>query len=192
MTSALDDLLPSYDEREFHACWVDAAPGEALAAARTATVAEMPGVVLMLAARALPARLLGRRPAERPAGSIFELLQGEGYALLVDQDDEVVLGGIDRPWRVFGSATARVSTPEEFQAFDRPGWARVATNLRVETREGRTRLTTETRILATSSDARWKFRAYWFVIMPGSALIRRLWLRAARRRAEAATQADPR
>ena len=101
-----------------------------------------------------------------------------------------MLGGIDQPWRVFGGETMAVTAVAEFQAFARPGWAKVAANLRVEARDGRTRLTTETRILATSADARWKFRAYWCVIMPGSALIRRLWLRAARRRAEEAAQAD--
>ena len=186
MTTALDALLPTYDVREFHAYWVDSTPAEALAAARTATVAEMPGVSLMLALRALPARLLGRPPAEPPAGSLFQLLQDEGYALLIEQDDEVVLGGIDQPWRVFGSETVPVAAAA-FQSYDRPGWAKVAANLRVEARDGRTRLTTETRVCATSADARRKFRAYWFVIMPGSALMRRLWLQAARRRAERGT-----
>jgi hypothetical protein len=32
--------------------------------------------------------------------------------------------------------------------------------------------------------ARRKFGAYWLVICPGSALIRRMWLRAIERRAE--------
>ena len=184
MTTALDELLPTYDVREFHACWVDAAPAEALASARTATVAEMPGVSLVIAVRAFPARLLGRRAAEPPTGAVFDLIQGQGYALSVDQDSEAVLAGIDRPWRVFGNETVGVTTVAAFQAFDRPGWAKVAVNLRVEERGGRTRLSTETRVLATSAGARWKFRTYWFVIMPGSAVIRRLWLRAARRRAE--------
>ncbi|MGH7548130.1 MAG: hypothetical protein ACREMM_08140 [Gemmatimonadales bacterium] len=47
-------------------------------------------------------------------------------------------------------------------------------------------MTTETRVHATGARTRWRFGAYWFVIHPGSALIRRMWLRAIRRRAEAA------
>ena len=50
---------------------------------------------------------------------------------------------------------------------------------------GGTLLTTETRIQATDDQARRSFRRYWRVIYPGSAAIRRAWLRAIRRRAEA-------
>jgi hypothetical protein len=49
---------------------------------------------------------------------------------------------------------------------------------------GRTRLSTETRIAATDARARRRFAAYWLVVRPGSGLIRRLWLRAVKKRAE--------
>ncbi len=45
-------------------------------------------------------------------------------------------------------------------------------------------LTTETRVFATDSRARRRFAVYWRVIYPGSALIRRSWLDAIKRRAE--------
>jgi uncharacterized SAM-binding protein YcdF (DUF218 family) len=44
-------------------------------------------------------------------------------------------------------------------------------------------VSTETRVFATSPAARRRFAAYWRVIYPGSAIIRRMWLRAIRRRA---------
>ena len=44
---------------------------------------------------------------------------------------------------------------------------------------------TDTRVHATSDDARRRFAAYWRVIYPGSSLIRRTWLAAIRKRAEA-------
>ena len=48
-----------------------------------------------------------------------------------------------------------------------------------------TRLTTETRVFAkTAKDAR-LFAGYWRVVHPGSDIIRRMWLRAIKRRAEA-------
>jgi hypothetical protein len=46
-------------------------------------------------------------------------------------------------------------------------------------------LETETRIYLTDAAARRRFGAYWLMIRPFSGLIRRLWLRAAKRRAEA-------
>ena len=44
-------------------------------------------------------------------------------------------------------------------------------------------VSTETRVFATSDDARRQFARYWRVIYPGSAIIRRMWLRAIARRA---------
>ncbi|HYK42160.1 MAG TPA: hypothetical protein VE007_07190 [Thermoanaerobaculia bacterium] len=44
-------------------------------------------------------------------------------------------------------------------------------------------LTTETRVFANGARGRRRFAAYWRVIYPGSALIRRMWLRAIRARA---------
>ena len=41
----------------------------------------------------------------------------------------------------------------------------------------------ETRVFANSPEARGRFARYWRVIYPGSAIIRRMWLRAVRRRA---------
>ena len=42
----------------------------------------------------------------------------------------------------------------------------------------------ETRVHATNAQARRRFAGYWAVIRPGSGFIRRMWLRAIRRRAE--------
>ena len=49
---------------------------------------------------------------------------------------------------------------------------------------GWTRVTTQTRVFATDLAATRRFATYWRVIYPGSALIRRMWLRAIKRRAE--------
>jgi hypothetical protein len=43
-------------------------------------------------------------------------------------------------------------------------------------------VSTETRVFAGSAPTRRRFAAYWRVIYPGSALIRRMWLRAIERR----------
>ncbi len=50
---------------------------------------------------------------------------------------------------------------------------------------GKCLLTTETRIYAVGTHMRRGLAAYWRMIYPGSALIRREWLKAIRLRAEA-------
>jgi hypothetical protein len=49
-------------------------------------------------------------------------------------------------------------------------------------------VTTETRVFASSASACRRFAVYWRVIYPGSAIIRRMWLRAIERRARGQTQ----
>ena len=51
--------------------------------------------------------------------------------------------------------------------------------------DGSSDLTTETRVFAVDAQATRAFAAYWRMIYPGSALIRIMWLRAIRLRAEA-------
>jgi hypothetical protein len=50
--------------------------------------------------------------------------------------------------------------------------------------DGTSELLTETRVFADSSAASRSFGAYWHVIYPGSSLIRFMWLRAIKTRAE--------
>ena len=45
-------------------------------------------------------------------------------------------------------------------------------------------VTTETRVYATDPSAAGTFARYWRLIYPGRALIRRMWLRAIKQRAE--------
>jgi hypothetical protein len=50
-------------------------------------------------------------------------------------------------------------------------------------------LSTETRVYAVGRDVLRGFAAYWKMIYPGSSLIRRMWLRAIKLRAESAGSA---
>lgn len=49
---------------------------------------------------------------------------------------------------------------------------------------GGSNIATETRVFANSDSARRRFAIYWRIIHPGSDIIRRMWLRAIKRRAE--------
>ena len=103
--------------------------------------------------------------------------------MLTERPDELVLGAIGRFWKAEGEILSVGS--DEFVTFAEPGFAKAVMNFHVEAVPGGTVVTTETRIRGTDEDARRKFRRYWRIVMPGSALIRRAWLRAIRKRAEA-------
>ena len=64
------------------------------------------------------------------------------------------------------------------------GWVRIGMDFRLAAADGATRLSTETRVLATGPVARRRFRLYWLAIRGGSGLIRRELLRAVAQRAE--------
>jgi hypothetical protein len=160
---------------------VAAAPGAVFAAVRALTTRDVPLARALMAVRSLPGRLRGRR---RSSGApILEQFVRGGFVLLAERDDELILGGVGRFWEP--SASVRRIGADEFAAFEEPGWAKAAFNFEVRPEpDDRTLLTTETRIHATDAAARRSFRRYWRVIGPGSAAIRRAWLRAIRIRAE--------
>jgi len=93
-----------------------------------------------------------------------------------------------RSWRAGGN-----KTPAGFKALaasDAPGFVLAAMNFRLEDCAPSTAslpctvLTTETRVYATDASSRRAFARYWRVIYPGSSLIRSMWLRAVKERAE--------
>jgi hypothetical protein len=165
----LDDLLPDPDWRTRHEHRVDAPPEAALAAARAVTLADMPLAAVLLAMRTLRVR----RPPRTP---FLELVQ-RGVGLVCVGED--VWAGVQRPWTAHGESR-RV---EDVTAFAEPGWVKLGVDLTATPVAGGTLLATETRISATSDDARRAFGRYWLVVRLGSGLVRLSWLRAAGRRA---------
>ena len=169
---AVADALPVYHHRERHSLHVDATPEAALAAARQTRFEDVPLV------RALY-RLRGLRAAR--SGPIWDVMLEEGFRLH-DAETLVLIG---RPWSPGGG----IRRAEDFAGFDEPGYAKMAMDLRAVAEGPGARLETETRVFLTDARSRRRFLAYWLVIRPFSGLIRRLWLRAARRRAEHAPPA---
>ena len=91
---------------------------------------------------------------------------------------ELVLGQVGRPWKGVAVSTHVPTTPEQFRSFDEPGFAKIATSLRVDPYGNASSiLTMETRVAITDDTSRRRFRRYWLVIGPLSSLIRRLALR---------------
>lgn len=180
----LDDFLPDYDANEVHSTRIAARPEEVLAAARAVTPREVPLVTALMAVRTMPARLLRRAPAagRRMDAPLLDGFGRGGFFVLAERADELVFGVVGRFWTLDGGIE-RIAA-DDFVAFAKPGFAKAVFNFHVREVAGGTVLTTETRIKGTDERARRTFRRYWRIVMPGSAAIRRAWLRAIRKRAE--------
>ena len=181
----LDEFLRDYDVNEVHSTRVTAPPERVLAAVRELTAREVPLLVGLMALRTLPAVVLRRRPfrLRRDLGRpILEQTGRAGFMVLAERPDELVLGVVGRFWTSDGGVERL--EPAAFADFEAPGFAKAVMNFHAGEVDGGTLLTTETRIGTTDEEARRSFRRYWRVVMPGSALIRRAWLRAVRKRAE--------
>jgi hypothetical protein len=176
----LDDFLPRYDVNEVHSVSISASPAAAMDAIRELTAREVPVLVALMAIRSVPTLLSRRRPAVR--GPLLGGFQKAGFVTLRDRPEELVLGAVGRFWQPAGGLLP--IEPAEFRDFAEPGFAKGAIDFQVERVDGRTVVTTETRVATTDERARRSFGRYWRVVHPGSALIRRDWLRAIRRRAE--------
>lgn len=179
----LDEFAPIYQFSETHAVGVNAPPGRVFEAIRTVTAGEI------LSFRALTwVRHLGRSGPEGilQAPEQLPLLdvatRGSFLLLAQESDRELVIGTI-----VLAPPGTRITSrdAEAFKALAQPGFAKATMNFLIEPMgSGGSLLTTETRVFATDTSSRRRFAAYWRVIYPGSALIRRMWLRAIKLRAE--------
>jgi hypothetical protein len=162
--TTLDDLIPVPDWAERHERAIAAPPDAALAAARAVTVADMRLGRFLLTLR-------GLRTTDEPFTRMLETRVGMAH---VSTEPDLWCGAL-RPWRIRGGSR-RVP---DLAAFDEPGWVKVAADLTVAPHPRGALLATETRIVATSDDARRAFGRYWLVVRPGSGLVRTSWLRAA-------------
>jgi hypothetical protein len=143
----------------------DVDPLRAVAAARAVTMDELPLARLLFRLRGIPAR----------NGAFVDSLPE--FDLLVDEPDELVLVAVGKPWTL----RAGILHGVDAATFAEPGYAKLGMDLRAEPG----RLVTETRVELTDARAQRLFRPYWLVVKPFSALIRRLWLRAALERLRA-------
>jgi hypothetical protein len=183
-TTHLDEFVPAYQFGEFHTIRIKAPRARVFQAIREVTPDE-----IALFRTLTWIRRFGRSERESilnapPNEAILALAARTSFMKLAEEADrEIVLGTLVVAPQ--GMRLKKDSTPEDFKALHEPEFALGAINFRVEdAASGETALTTETRVYATDAATRKKFSAYWRVIYPGSALIRVMWLRAIRNRAE--------
>jgi hypothetical protein len=186
----LDAVLPRYQFHERHELVVAAPPLAVDQAIRAVTADE-----IRLYRSLTAIRRLGRRGPESlldaPSGvPMLELATRTGFHLLADEPGHEIVLGVALPVSLAAQESARAAVRRDGR---RPflngveGYATSVMNFRV-TPDGRggSVVSTETRVFAPDSTTRWAFARYWRLIYPGSALIRRAWLDAIRRRAEGA------
>lgn len=185
----LDDFAPSWQFHGVHRRCVAAPPGRTYEATQAVTAREIRFYRVLTWLRRLgrpgPRDILNP-PPDRP---ILEVATQTGFILLaasppdpVGRPGEIVIGKVViAPPGAPGPRTA-----DEYRQLAGPGWARATMNFLIEPRGRCSRVTTETRVHASDARTRRRFGLYWALIYPGSALIRRMWLRAIGRRAERA------
>ncbi|MBI3740344.1 MAG: hypothetical protein HY257_01140 [Chloroflexi bacterium] len=187
MSSLLDSFFPHSQFYEFHSLTIHSSPARVWRALKELTPREVPVANLLFAIRALPARFIrGQIPRRFSNEPLLAQVTRASFSILAEEENrEIVLGAIGQFWRAAGGAWVKPKSAEHFVAFNDASFAKAAMNFRLTAlAENKTRLETETRIICTDDLARKKFWWYWRIISPGSALIRVVWLRAIKTRAE--------
>lgn len=188
-TTRLDDILPRYQFYEHHERHIDATPERVWRALHEVKASDIRFFRTLATLRRLgrsgPEDILNP-PEHLP---ILDVALGTGFVRLANEPErELVIGTTVIAPR--GAAVPR--TADEFRTLTHRGFAVAAMNFRIEPAlRGGSLLTTDTRVFATDPASRRRFAWYWSVIYPGSALIRREWLRAVAKRAQGTAPRAP-
>lgn len=189
--TGLDRFVPRYQFSERHAIRVAAPPARTFEAIRSVTAGEITLFRTLTAIRRFgrpgPEDILNA-PEHLP---ILDVATRTSFLLLDHEPDrEIVVGTlVVRPDE---TPPPEAPTPEWYRALSGPGYAKAVMSFLVEPDGAGSLVTTETRVFATDGSTRRRFAAYWRVIYPGSAFIRRMWLRAIQRRTEEAVVTEGR
>src|SRR5580765_382047 len=184
----LDQFAPVYQFSEFHSVRIAASKEQVYRALKLVTADEIAFFRTLTWLRRFGRPGPGSILNAPPHVPLLDVASKTSFLVLADEpDSETVLGTLvaaPRGWRPSGKPI-----PDGFKALfmttNPPGFAPAAMNFRIEDAgPAACTLTTETRVYATDTSTRRHFAFYWRVIYPGSALIRRMWLRAIASRAE--------
>ena len=169
----INEFMPSYDVRELHWRVMRGRPADIYSTIRNADLGSSWLIRWLFKVRGLPASALS-------IDGLFDV----GFIRLADQPErEFVVGIIGRFWK--GSGDLKKANPQEYRAFEQPGYNKAVWHFSVEPVDGqRCRVATETRVISYGRPAKLFFRIYWQLIAPFSGLIRREMLRMIEREME--------
>ena len=178
--SRLDEFIPVWQFNEVHSIHVDAPPArvyEAIRRVRADEIALFRALTwIRRGGQKLPESILNAGDE----ASLIDVATRTGFIYLADDAPRELAVGT-----IIARSQPRELTPQLFRETLPPGFTLAAMNFVVHPDGSGSRVTTETRVYSNSDRARRRFAMYWRAIYPGSALIRRMWLRAVARRAEA-------
>lgn len=192
----IDRYLPRFDVTQIEHLVVDADTATTWTALTELDLLRVhtPLLDAAFAARELPAKVggwLGRPrsappppPELKPAGGDVEL---PGWLSLGRvEGHEIALGAIGRFWQpTIEWYDVSEMTPDEFAAFDEPGWGRIAASISLRPYgRDRTLVSYEARTATSDPDAARKFGRYWRLVRPFVAHIMRATLATLARDAE--------
>lgn len=178
----LDRIIPRYQFSEFHQTEIRGTPEKVDLAIRQVTASEIRLFLTLTKIRRFgrpgPEGILNA-PERQP---LLNVATKSGFLWLADDPgQELVVGSMV----VKPAGLGRSIGPADFQGNSAPGFAKAVMNFHIIPQAAeKCRLTTETRVFATDPATARRFARYWRVIYPGSSLIRYMWLRAIRQRAE--------
>ena len=181
VTATLDRFMRGPLVRERHETSVHAPADVVYAVVREFDLQSLPAVRAIFWLRAHVMR--GEWPHRVPRGFLEET-RALGWGVLAEVPDRLyVAGAACQPWKA--NVTFVPIAPDRFRDYAEPEMVKIAWTMETEP-EGPTwtRLATETRVLATDTAARRRFRRYWLAVRAGIVTIRRASLPAIRREAE--------
>jgi len=193
----LDSWMPTYDVAARYSVRINASPARVYAAL-LATDFRRPWLVrALMGVRLIPALLRApnatwrrlSRPPSRSRASLTDVAHSDFVLLEETPPREIVLGITGRFWKL--AAEVVLIPPARFREALPPGLAQAAWNFAVTEAPGGAALTTETRVRCADAATRRRFQLYWWLVAPGSGLIRRAILDQVRREALAGLLTRP-
>ena len=177
----LDDVVPEPEHVTHQSRVIDAPPSVVWDELHNLKLTSLPVSLLLSGVRALPVLLAGRwRGALHQ--NFLDLVPIP--VLSSEPPTAVIFGGLLQAWRLRGGARPPELDAAGIREWTEPGWMKVGMEFRLTRSLGGTRLSTETRAVATDPATKRRFDRYWHVVGPGSSAIRWEVLTAVALRAE--------
>lgn len=172
----IDQIMPRFSQQETHRRVVSAPESTVWDALHATPVDALSMSMALVRLRSGPKAWIDPNwsknvaaQSNKPAVEAFaprEIDRVEGTELVLADIARYDFSGNGRPGI---SRTDRAA----FESFDEPGWTKVVMNFTVEPHRNGTLLCTRTRVCTTDTRTSLRFAAYWALIRPGSALVRR-------------------
>ena len=178
----LDDVVPVADHVTRQARVIEAPPSVVWDELHGLKLSGLPLTLALGGVRALPGLLTGKWHGALDQ-TFLDVVPVP--VLSSEPPTEVVWGGVLQPWMLPGGDRSPQLDAAGLREWAEPGWVKVAMEFRLAPTRGGTRLSSETRVVATDDGARRRFGLYWLLVGPGSSATRWEVLTAVALRAEA-------